>query len=74
MTNLTPQQIAGKNLRKFIISAKYKSQEDFAFEYGADIRTINRYINDGINKIDAIQNLAQYLHVSFMDFFVEDEE
>ena len=71
MTNLTPQQIAGKNLRKFI-SAKYKSQEDFAFEYGADIRTINRYINNGINKIDAIQDLSQYLHVSFKDFFEEN--
>ena len=61
---------AGQVLRK-LISENYSSQEDFAFEYGADVRTISRYINNGINKIDVIQELAELFNVDFVDFFRE---
>lgn len=59
---------AGQVLRK-LISENYSSQEEFAFEYGADVRTINRYINNGINKIDVIQDFAELFNVDFVDFF-----
>ena len=61
---------AGQVLRK-LISENYTSQEEFAFEYGADVRTINRYINNGINKIDVIQDFAELFNVDFVDFFKE---
>ena len=61
---------AGQVLRK-LISENYSSQEEFAFEYGADVRTINRYINNGINKIDVIQDFAELFNVDFVDFFKE---
>lgn len=60
---------AGQKLRA-LIEENFSSQEDFAFEYGADIRTISRYINNGINKIDVIQSLADWFGISFADFFV----
>ncbi len=69
MNNLSPQMKAGQKLRA-LIEENFSSQEDFAFEYGADIRTISRYINNGINKIDVIQSLADWFGISFADFFV----
>lgn len=68
MTELTPQLKAGKKLRE-LIAHDFDSQEDFAFEYGCDVRTISRYVNQGIEKVGVIQELAMYFNVDFMDFF-----
>lgn len=68
MTELTPQLKAGKKLRE-LIARDFDSQEDFAFEYGCDVRTISRYVNQGIEKVGVIQELAMYFNVDFMDFF-----
>lgn len=70
MGKLSPQQIAGFNLRR-LIQENYSSQEDFAYDYGMELRTVSRYINNGINKIDAIQQLADFFNVDFMYFFKE---
>lgn len=66
------QQIAGMNLRR-LIQENYPSQEAFAVAYCAELRTINRYINSGINKIDVIQELAYHFDVDFMEFFKEPQ-
>ena len=66
--NLSPERIAGEKLRK-LIQENYSSQEEFAVEYGADVRTINRYINNGINKVSVIQELANFFGITFKDFF-----
>lgn len=71
MEQLSPQQIAGKKLRR-LIQQNYSSQEAFAEDYGIEIRTVSRYINNGINKIDAVQELASFFNVSFLDFFKEE--
>ena len=68
MNNLSPQMKAGQKLRA-LIEENFESQEAFADEYGADIRTISRYVNNGINKVDIIQNLADWFEVEFSDFF-----
>lgn len=70
MSKLSPQRIAGENLRK-LIQENYRSQEDFAYDFGIDIRTISRYINNGINKIHIIQELAEFFQVEFTFFFTE---
>lgn len=70
MNKLSPQQIAGKTLRR-LIQEYYPSQEEFSYEYGTDIRTVSRYINNGINKIDVIQELADFFDINFLDFFSE---
>ena len=70
MTNLSPQQLAGRTLRR-LIQENYTSQEEFAEDYGIEIRTVSRYINNGINKIDAIQELASFFNVPFVTFFTE---
>ena len=48
-------------------------QEQFAYEFGADVRTINRYINEGINKISTVQEFAEFFQIAFDEFFKETE-
>lgn len=70
MTDLSPQMKAGLKLKK-LINENYSSQEEFAFEYGCDVRTVSRYVNQGIEKIGIVQDLAMYFGVDFMNFFIE---
>lgn len=68
MSDLSYALIAGQNLKQ-LIKENYSTQEDFAYDYGAEIRTISRYVNQGINKIDVIQELAEFFDVPFEYFF-----
>lgn len=68
MSDITYQERAGLTLKK-LIQANYQSQEEFAFDFGTDVRTVSRYINQGINKINTIQQLADFFGVTFEDFF-----
>ena len=69
MTELSPQMKAGRKLRQ-LIAENFSSQEEFADAYGADPRTIGRYVNQGINKVDAIQELADWFGIDFKEFFL----
>lgn len=68
MSEINFQQKAGLFLKK-LIQEYYSSQEDFAYDFGTDIRTVSRYVNNGINKVSTIQELAEFFRVSFQDFF-----
>ena len=59
---------AGDFLRK-LIQQNYSSQEEFAIDFGTDISTISRYINGGINKVNVIQELAEFFEIDIKDFF-----
>ena len=59
--------IAGKALKKILNNNKI-SQQDFAFDYGCDVRTVSRYINNGITKIQDIEDIAYYFSMDFLDF------
>lgn len=63
---------AGTVLRN-LIKQNYPSQEEFAFDFGADIRTISRYINQGINKVDMLQLLAEFFDIDISQFFIPVE-
>ena len=52
-----------------LIQENYNSQEEFAYEYHIEIRTLSRYINQGITKIATIQEFANYFNIDFIDFF-----
>lgn len=68
MTQLPLRQKAGNALRR-LIQENYATQEDFAYDYGLDIRSVSRYINSGISKIDTIQELADFFKVDYTEFF-----
>ena len=65
---------AGLILKK-LIKENYKSQEEFAYDIGYEIRTVSRYVNQGINKVNCIQELAEFFGLDFMSFMmIEIEE
>lgn len=64
----TPQQKAGHKLRE-LLKENDISQEQFAKLFNIDVRTCNRYINIGINKVDVLQQLADYFHIDIEEFF-----
>ena len=68
MAVLSTKQIAGLRLRR-LIQENYSSQEEFAYDYGLEIRTVSRYINNGINKVDVIQELTEYFNIDVTEFF-----
>lgn len=72
MAELSYSLIAGQKLKK-LIKENYPSQEEFAYAYGAEIRTVSRYVNQGINKIDIIQELAEFFMVDFTYFFYSED-
>ena len=68
MNSCTPQQKAGLVLKR-LIQERYSSQEEFALDYGMELRTVSRYVNQGINKISVVQELADFFALEFEDFF-----
>ncbi len=68
MADETRQMKAGQKLRQ-LISENFRSQEEFAERYGMELRSVSRYINQGINKVDVIQELADFFRVDFLEFF-----
>ena len=68
MSSWTPQQKAGLVLKR-LIQERYSSQEEFALDYGMELRTVSRYVNQGINKISVVRELADFFALEFEDFF-----
>lgn len=63
--------LAGQNLRR-LIKEHELTQQTFADDFHADLRNVNRWINNGIKDIDKIQEIADYFDVSFFEFFKEE--
>ena len=68
MTNTDASLKAGNNLRR-LIQDNYATQEAFALDYNIELRTVSRWINQGIHKVETIQELAAIFKVDFRDFF-----
>ena len=67
MDNMDASLRAGKCLR-LLIQQNYSTQEEFAFDIHAELRTVNRWINQGISKIDTIQYLANHFGLTLIEF------
>ena len=66
LTTLSSKRI-GANLKRLIQeSKKYPTQEKFAEAYNADVRTVRRWIKNGINDIYTIEYVAKTLGVDVM--------
>ena len=70
MSELDAAKFAGEILRQ-LIKENYPSQEEFAFDFGTDIRNVSRWINNGINKLSTLQELALKFNVS-VKYFLPD--
>ena len=63
--------VAGANLKRLIKNSKYNTQEEFAFEFGTDVRTVGRWIRGGINSLATIQQIAAFFGVDALTLFSE---
>ena len=63
--------IAGNNVKKIIKESVYKTQEEFAYSFGAEIRTVSRWLNSGIKNIDTLQEIAEFLDVDVLSLLNE---
>ena len=61
---------AGEVLR-CLIQKHYPSQEAFARNFGIEIRTLSRYINQGITKVTTLQELSDFFDVPLI-FFLDE--
>ena len=59
---MTPEKI-GTNLKRLIKESKYRTQERFADAAFVDVRTVRRWIQNGIDSITTVAMVADVLGV-----------
>ncbi len=67
-------EIAGENVKRLIKESQYRTQEVFAYEFGAEIRTVSRWLNLGIKNIDTLQEIAEFLSVEVGELLAEQQK
>ena len=66
--------IAGINLKRLIRSSRYSTQENFAYEFGAEIRTVSRWLNAGVKNIDTLEEIADFLEVDVFELLKKKDD
>lgn len=67
-------KIVGENIKRAIALSDFKTQEEFAAEYGTDIRSVSRWVNLGLNKIDETEEIADFLGFETLNLYIEGVE
>ena len=62
-TNLDLNQVVGANLKRAIKESKWKTQEKVSEAFGAEVRTVGRWCNQGIDKLSLVQQIADFLEI-----------
>ena len=62
-TNMDLNKIVGANLKRAIKKSKWRTQERFSEAFGAEVRTVGRWCNQGIDKISLVQQIADFLEI-----------
>ena len=65
--------IAGINLKRLIRSSKYRTQENFAYEFGAEISTVSRWLNAGVKNIVTLEEIASFLEIDVFELLKQKE-
>jgi hypothetical protein len=61
--NIDLNKIVGANLKRAIKESKWKTQEKFSEAFGAEVRTVGRWCNQGIDKLSLVQQIADFLEI-----------
>ena len=61
--NIDLGKIVGANLKRAIKDSKWKTQEKFSEAFGAEVRTVGRWCNQGIDKLSLVQQIADFLEI-----------
>ena len=62
-TNLDLCKIAGANLKRIIKESEWKTQKKFAEKFNAEVRTVGRWCNQGIDKLSLVEQIAKFLEI-----------
>ena len=65
-TNIDLNKIVGANLKRAIRESEWKTQERFAEAFCAEVRTVGRWCNQGIDKLSLIQQIADFLGIDVL--------
>ena len=60
--------IAAGAALKFLIKKNYASQQEFADDFGVELRTVNRYVTTGIGKVVTIQEIADFFGMDLPEY------
>ena len=63
-------KIAGEKLKRIIKEKHYRTQEEFAYAFGAETRTLSRWLNQGVKDIDTLEQLANFLSISITELLI----
>lgn len=55
--------VVGETLKRLIKESEYVTQENFADAFGADVRTVRRWIQHGTDSLTTILRIANILNV-----------
>ena len=66
--------IVGINLKRLIRSSRYRTQENFAYEFGAEIRTVSRWLNAGVKNIETIEEIEDNIEIDVFELFKKKEK
>ena len=66
--------IVGINLKRLIRRSRYKTQENFAYEFGEEIRTDSRRLNAGVKNIDTLEEIADFLEVDVFELLKKKDD
>ena len=61
--NMDLNKIVGANLKRAIKESKWKTQEKFSEAFGAEVRTVGRWCNQGVDKLSLVQQIADFLEI-----------
>ena len=59
---ISPEKV-GENLKRLIKESEYRTQERFAEEAFVDVRTVRRWVQNGIDSISTVAMVADILDV-----------
>ena len=65
-TNIDLNKIVGANLKRAIKKSKWRTQEKFSEAFGAEVRTVGRWCNQGIDKLSLVQQIADFLEIDVL--------
>ena len=56
-------KIVGMNLKRMIRQSRYRTQEEFSYAYGYELRTVSRWLNGGLDSLVTIEAVANFLKI-----------
>ena len=66
MSTTRRSERVGENLKRLIKESKYGTQEKFAEAIYAEPRTVRRWIKEGVNRLDTMEDIAKVLDIDVM--------